>query len=136
MARKTWESWGSWSSDVRQMLDQAAGSSLGRQGPSGARIVREGAASTPGSWGTRVIMTGVRMTPRRETGTHRARLMVAPAMEGLRHRTALGVTNRRPGLPSHALTQRRDSFEGPRRAAGQTRQEGRLSETLVVAHLA
>ena len=40
MARKAWELWGSWSSDVGQTLDQAAGSSPGRQRPSGARTVR------------------------------------------------------------------------------------------------
>ena len=34
------ELWGSWSSDVGQTLDQAAGSSPGRQRPSGARTVR------------------------------------------------------------------------------------------------
>ncbi len=84
MARQAWESWGSWSHDVGHTLDQAAGSSLGRQGSSGAR-------------------------------------------------TALGVTNRCPGLCSHALTQRRDSFEGPGRAAVWIRKEGRRNDKLIAS---
>ena len=46
MARQAWESWGSWSSDIGTTLDQAASSSLGRQGSSGARTVRGGAVVT------------------------------------------------------------------------------------------
>ena len=60
MARKAWESWGSWFDDVGRTLGQAASSSLGRLGPSGARTVWGGVAATRRSWGTRVIMTGGR----------------------------------------------------------------------------
>ena len=62
--------------------------------------------------------------------------MVAIAMEVLRHRTALCVKIRRPALCSHVLTQQRDSLEGPRRAAVQTRKEGRGNDTLVASRVA
>lgn len=44
--------------------------------------MRGGAVATPGSWQTRVITTGVRMTPHREQGTHRARVVSHPAVRG------------------------------------------------------
>ena len=62
--------------------------------------------------------------------------MVAPASEVLRHRTALGVTNRRPAWCSHVLTQRRDSLEGPRRIAVWISKEGRVRDTLVASRVA
>lgn len=79
--RRSRQAWESWSSDVGTTPTKA-GSSPGRQGPSGARTMRGGAAATLSLWGARVIMTGERMTPHREQGTHRARVVSHPAVRG------------------------------------------------------
>ena len=131
MGRRAWESWGSWSDEVGHTLDQAAGSSLGRPGPPGARTVQGGVAATPRSWGD--VWHHDRCA-HDTTSCNRHALRAShgrPRDGGPPSSDRAGCQDQTLGLRSHPFTQRRDSLEGPWRAAVWIRKEGRRHDKLV-----